>query len=402
MRRRAENRLKVQRSAKTGALGTHAVWAALALAVLGALAITAAAWLDPPVRMTRDDLYTIPQGTAERVARGEDVADVMPQEISTSVGNRLTVVNNDVEDHAFGPFILAPGQSWARQFAVVGDYAMDCTIYPDAGFTVRVAPGPTPGGGLTLRLQQLLLVAWLGSAAVLAGLHIMAAAMLGGAAAEASLAARMLGLSRSIRPFVPMLAVLSAAALGTALARVVPWRAALSGTASLDAWFAAVWTLIAAWGMRRFLRATPTPSAWNLAMWSLIVLWPASRVLVPAVSPLSMLLLLTGTGLLAAVVIGLRATGSTTEIVPPTALRWLIAAGIAFVVAGAPLPPTGIGPRSIAGIVNLAIGLGLIITLTRAAPRVEFARLGFAAAIATGAMGAFHLALAVVGTVMAG
>lgn len=375
---------------------------ALAVTVLGAIAIAVAARFDPPRRLAREDLYTIPAGTAERVRRGESVADVLPQRVSTVVGNRLVVVNHDVQDHAFGPFVLAPGQQWARQFAVVGDYAMDCTIYPDAGFTVHVEPGPTPGGGPTLRLQQLFLVAWLATAAVVAGLHLTAATTLGGAPAEADLAARALALSRAARPFLPALAVLSAAALGAALARVVPWRSALSGTASLDAWFAAVWTLASAWGMRRFMPPSPVPSGWSASMWSLIVLWPASRVLSPTVSPLSMLLLLTGTGLVAAVVIGMRAPSSDAVGVDAAVLGWLAAAGIAFVVAGAPLPPTGVLPRLVAGSVDLAIGLALVVALTRAAPRVELARLCYAAAFAAGAMGAFQMALAAVGGVMAG
>jgi hypothetical protein len=375
---------------------------AVALAVLGAVAIAAAARLDPVRRATRDDVYTIPPGTAQRVARGESVADVLPQRVGTTVGNQLIVVNHDVQDHAFGPFILAPGQRWARRFAVVGDYAMDCTIYPDAGFTVHVEPGPTPAGGPTLRLHQLFLIAWLSAAAVVAGMHLAAAATLGGAPSETAFAARMLSVSRAVRSFLPVLAVLSAVALGTALARIVPWRSALSGTASLDAWFAAVWTLVAVLVMRRLLPASTAPSAWNLSMWALVVLWPASRILVPAVSPLSMLLVLTGTGLLAAVVVGQRAAARAAESAPPSVFGWLAAAGIAFVVAGAPLPPTGITPRLVAGGLDLAIGLALIVALTRAAPRVELARLGYAAAFAAGAMGAFQMALAAVGGVMTG
>ncbi|MCC7018388.1 MAG: hypothetical protein IT332_01450 [Ardenticatenales bacterium] len=379
----------------------RAVRGALAFAVVGAVAIAAAARLDPVRRATRDDVYTIPPGTAERVARGESVADVLPQRVGTTVGNRLIVVNHDVQDHAFGPFVLAPGQRWARQFAVVGDYAMDCTIYPDAGFNVHVEPGPTPAGGPTLRLHQLFLMAWLFAAAAVAGMHLAAATTLDGAPAETAFAARMLSFSRAVRPFLPVLAVLSAVALGTALARLVPWRSALSGTASLDAWFAAVWTLAAVLVMRRLLPVSTKPSAWNLSMWALVVLWPASRILVPTVGPLSLLLVLTGTGLLAAAVVGQRTAGAA-EGAPPSVVGWLAAAGIAFVVAGVPLPPTGITPRLVAGSFDLAIGLALVVALTRAAPRVELARLGYAAAFAAGAMGAFQLALAAVGGVMAG
>lgn len=382
---------------------------ALVLALVGGLAIAAVVRAEPPRRAARDDVYTIPPGTADRVARGESVADVLPQNVTTAVGNQLIVVNRDVTDHAFGPFVLAPGQRWARQFAVSGDYAMDCTIYPDAGFTVTVTPGPTPTGGPTLGLHRALLALWLVATAGVVGLQLAAAAALGGAAGEASLAARALALARAARPSLPVLGALAATALGAALARVVPWRVAVSGTASLDIWFAVVWTVVAVVLMRRVLHPARAPSAWNLALWSLVVLWPVTRLLAPAVSPTSMLLLLTGTGLLAAAVAGHAAARTAARSAAPPAadgtaatLAWLTAAGIALAVAGVPLPPTGIAPRLAAGIADLALGIALVAVLTHRPPRANLARLGFGAAAAAGALGAFQLAMAAVGGVMGG
>lgn len=379
----------------------------LILTALGAAMIGLSVMWDPPRRQVGTDVYTIPPGTAARVARGEDVADVLPQRVTTSIGHQLVVVNRDVEAHAFGPFILAPGQQWARQFAIPGNYEMTCTIYPDAGFTVAVADDPPSRPQryhrrpTTNTAYWAMLSMWLLFTALTVGLQLAAAVARAGSPAEEEMAAEFARLSQILRAVVPTMAVLAATALVASLSRAVPWRVALSGTASLDAWFAAAWTIVAALAIYRFVPVTPTPSSWTLSMTSFVILWPATRVLSPAVSPLSMLLLLTGLGLLiVSFSRGIRSNAVGT--VDQAVFSWLAAAGIAFVVAGVPLPPTGVAPRLVAGSLDLAIGLALIVALTRSAPRVDLARLGYAAAFAAGAMGAFQLALAAVGGVMGG
>lgn len=387
-----------------------AVRSAVALFVVGALAIALAVRADPPTRSARRDVYTIPPGTALRVEQGLSVADVLPPVISTEVGNELVVINHDVASHAFGPFVLAPGQQWARQFAVMGDYAMTCTIYPNAGFTVAVASGPDLRTGLTLRLQQVLQLAWLALTALIVGSHLAGAVTLGGTPGEAALGARLVATARAVGPTALALAVLAAAACGAALSRVVPWRSALTGTASLDAWFGAVWTIAAVLVARRHVRTDPLPSGWSLFMWALVIIWPASRALAPAVSPTAVLLLLAGAGLLAAVVIALRQVGGadatglsaggpnggTTML-----LAGLMACGLVLVVAGVPISGINVPARIALGVTDLALGLVLVGALPRWLARpVELRRLVYGVALVAGATGAMHLALAAVGGVM--
>lgn len=370
--------------------------AAAALLVVGAALIALAARFDPVHRSSRQDVYTIPPGTAARVERGENVADVMPQRISTVVGNALLVINHDVTKHAFGPFVLAPGQQWSRQFAVEGDYAMTCTIYPDAGFTVDVMAGPTPAGGAALRLQQAVRIAWLMLTGLVVGCHLAASATLGGARAG-QLVGRWVALARAVTPSLPALATLTAAATGVALARVVPWGPALSGTASLDAWFGAVWALGGAIGARRYIRSDTPASAWNLSMWALVLIWPASRALVPLVSPTAVMLVLAGAGLLTAVVIAARAWPEAAAVDPAIA-TWLVACGLTLVVAGTPLGAAGMAPRLVLGALDVALGLGLVVARQRwSVQSVELGRLVQVVAVIAGAAGAFQLALAAVG-----
>lgn len=372
---------------------------AATLLVCGAAAIAIGLRLERTHRTTREDVYTIPPGTSARVARGEPVADVLPQRIKTNVGNALKVVNHDVTNHAFGPFVLAPGQQWSRQFAVQGDYEMTCTIYPDAGFTVDVGPGPTPTGGILVLLNEALRCAWLVLTALVVGSHLAAAATLGGGRA-ADVAGRWIGLARAATPSIPALAMLAAAATGAALSRVVPWGAALSGTASLDAWFGAVWALGGAVGARRFIRADRTPSGWNLSMWALVLIWPATRALVPEVSPTALLLVLTGGGLLSAVVVAARAWPVAASVDRGVAV-WLVACGVTLVVAGTPLGASGVAPRLALGAIDVSLGLGLVIARQRwTVPSVELGRLVQIVSIVAGAAGAFQLALAAVGGVL--
>lgn len=149
-----------------GVRGRLGATATAVVAALVAAGIVLAA--EAPRRPSAPQTYVIPPGTADRVRAGESIADVMPQTVSTGVGVPLIVENLDTENHAFGPFALAPGQRWRRQFAAAGTYGFSCSIYPTAGFTIQVAPAGHMGVADAVRR------AWLSAWAV-AGLALAAA-----------------------------------------------------------------------------------------------------------------------------------------------------------------------------------------------------------------------------------
>lgn len=233
--------------------------AALALAG-AAIAVGIALASEAPRRPGAPQTYVIPPGTGARVRAGEPVDDVLPQTIATGVGVALVVENHDVEDHAFGPFELAPGQSWRRQFASPGTYAFTCSIYPAAGFAIDVAPAERQGAADAIRR------AWLTAWAI------------AGAALAAAVAWRLVvdagadGAGRSAAP--PRLAggwagaALGLAPVGWAAAtRVADWGPVLSGRTSLALLAAAVIAIAAVAGaVAGGRRAKGHPAAPGLAL----------------------------------------------------------------------------------------------------------------------------------------
>ncbi len=241
-------------------------WAVLPwLAAL--LALPVVAWLDPPRRNAGSDVYTIPAGTAARVAAGDEAPDALPQRVVTRVGHALEVVNDDSVAHTFGPFVLAPGQRWVRRFAQPGKVRVACSVFPAADFVIQVDPAEARGG-LSDTVRTAAVVVWAGlvalvaaglGAAVLGTVAGLGAATGPGSAAASRLAAgsgsaagrraaagmdaamplgmvhRGLALARTASAALPGAAVVALASAVLAMSRVVPWPTALA-SGSARAW----------------------------------------------------------------------------------------------------------------------------------------------------------------------
>ena len=81
-------------------------------------------------RRQRTLVYTIPVGTAERLAAGESIS-VFPPEIRLSLARQDTLVirNEDLEAVTIGPFRIAPGQQFRQQYWSPGTYELMCSIH---------------------------------------------------------------------------------------------------------------------------------------------------------------------------------------------------------------------------------------------------------------------------------
>jgi hypothetical protein len=79
----------------------------------------------PPERVE----IVIPEGTADRVARGESPPTI-PDEMTFVLGDTLVVNNRDVTDHELGPLWIPPGTSASLQLDQVEEYAFICTFQP--------------------------------------------------------------------------------------------------------------------------------------------------------------------------------------------------------------------------------------------------------------------------------
>lgn len=81
--------------------------------------------------------YTIPPGTAGRIAAGQ-VVEIVPAELVVKVGEAIRIVNNDSEDHIVGVFFVASGETLTQRFNSEGVLEGECSVHPSGAFTLRV------------------------------------------------------------------------------------------------------------------------------------------------------------------------------------------------------------------------------------------------------------------------
>ena len=81
--------------------------------------------------------FTIPAGTGDRIASGEDVA-VVPAELEVRVGESIRIVNEDDQDHYVGVFFVAAGETMRQTFRSAGELENLCTVHSSGSFRLRV------------------------------------------------------------------------------------------------------------------------------------------------------------------------------------------------------------------------------------------------------------------------
>jgi len=106
----------------------------------GLLAVVAIALLVVALRgwaSSEEVLVTVEPGTAERLARGEQV-ELLPRTLEVAVGDRLEIVNRDEVTHEVGPYTVAPGQTLTQTFTSPGTLEGACTLHPEGAITIVV------------------------------------------------------------------------------------------------------------------------------------------------------------------------------------------------------------------------------------------------------------------------
>lgn len=86
---------------------------------------------------------TIPPGTAEQVARGEQPPTI-PQDMIFIVGDVLVVENEDSVAHELGPLFIPPGSSARLEFSSEESYSYSCTFQPGSRLGLDVRAPVTP------------------------------------------------------------------------------------------------------------------------------------------------------------------------------------------------------------------------------------------------------------------
>lgn len=81
----------------------------------------------------------IPPGTAEEIRQGNLAELGIPKDMNFVVGDILTVVNQDSENHVLGPLWIPPGSSASMKLEAEESLLYECSFQPENyfGLTVR-------------------------------------------------------------------------------------------------------------------------------------------------------------------------------------------------------------------------------------------------------------------------
>lgn len=100
-------------------------------------------FLRKTARPPREILLTIPAGTAEQVARGEQ-PPAIPENMTFVVGDRLVVRNEDTVDHKLGPLWIPANSSAELALDQEESLAYECSFQPGQYFGLDVREPLTP------------------------------------------------------------------------------------------------------------------------------------------------------------------------------------------------------------------------------------------------------------------
>ena len=100
-------------------------------------------FLRDTARMPRQIILTIPAGTADEVARGEQPPSI-PQNMTFVVGDKLVVKNDDSVDHKLGPLWIPANSSAQLSLDQEENLAYECSFQPGNYFGLDVHEPLTP------------------------------------------------------------------------------------------------------------------------------------------------------------------------------------------------------------------------------------------------------------------
>lgn len=94
-------------------------------------------FLRETARAPREIVLTIPAGTAEQIARGEQ-PPAIPENMTFVVGDRLVVQNEDAVDHKLGPLWIPANSSAQLALEQEASMAYECSFQPGNYFGLDV------------------------------------------------------------------------------------------------------------------------------------------------------------------------------------------------------------------------------------------------------------------------
>jgi hypothetical protein len=100
-------------------------------------------FLRETARAPREIVLTIPAGTAEQIARGEQ-PPAIPENMTFVVGDRFVVRNEDSVDHKLGPLWIPANSSAQLSLDQEENLAYECSFQPGNYFGLDVRQPLTP------------------------------------------------------------------------------------------------------------------------------------------------------------------------------------------------------------------------------------------------------------------
>jgi len=100
-------------------------------------------FLRETARPPREILLTIPAGTSDQIARGEQPPSI-PENMTFVVGDRLVVANEDVVAHKLGPLWIPANSSAQLSLDQEENLAYECSFQPGKYFGLDVREPLTP------------------------------------------------------------------------------------------------------------------------------------------------------------------------------------------------------------------------------------------------------------------
>lgn len=94
-------------------------------------------FLRETARAPMEVILTIPDGTADQVARGEQPPSI-PSDMTFVVGDTLVVVNEDSVDHKLGTLWIPANSSARLSLTIKESLAFECSFQPDNIFGLEV------------------------------------------------------------------------------------------------------------------------------------------------------------------------------------------------------------------------------------------------------------------------
>ncbi len=81
--------------------------------------------------------YVIPEGAGEALDAGTPL-EILPRELTATVGQTIRIVNEDGRGHSVGPWFVGANETLRQEFTTPGSYEGLCTVHPSGQFILQV------------------------------------------------------------------------------------------------------------------------------------------------------------------------------------------------------------------------------------------------------------------------